>query len=319
MSTYGALSVLHPDYMLAFAGERLNGEFVGKYFIPDATVAKQEYRWRYHGVIGGMTPEVGENDIGPLIETRYEQRVGWVKHYKERTRVSKFTKDLERVNAVQDALKTLTNRFALRQESLRVNAIVDNCYATTVGAAAKNFFWIDCDDDASNWDVGSGPVDPVKQILAASKSIRKYALYPRGTDTIVGSPDVIEALKNSTGLRTWDRSGPLSANILKDGTLIASNVPGSQGRLAGHEVFESSAVILSDQEDEMSTLSPLLDKDVYVFRRGSDLGAMHTFRGLVTRSKNIDFADAIEIQVGGIMATDIFRPQLIYKIANAIA
>lgn len=63
---------------------------------------------------------------------------------------------------------------------------------------------------------------------------------------------------------------------------------------------------------------PLLDKDVYIFKRGEALGAMHVLKGLFTRSKKKLMRDATEIQVGGIMWPDIFRPQFIYCIKNAV-
>jgi len=316
--TFQNLSILHPDYLLPIALKQLQGEFVGKYFFPDRPVTNFTYRWRYYGVVGGMTPEVGENDKGPLNHTRYEQRVGRVHIYKERDLISDYTDYVEARNIVRDSIQNLTERFALRQEYLRVNAIVNACFAnTSIYAGTKGYFWQDNNDDGSNWEGGSGPSDPLKQIIVASKHIKKYAKVQ--TDTIIGSPDVIQALKTNTGLKQWDRSGPLVMRLYKENELIESAVPGSAGRIAGHEVFEVNASILSDQSNVESNLSPLLDKDVYIFKRGEALGALHVLKGLFTRTKKKLMRDATELQVGGIMYPDVFRPQFIYGIKNAIA
>jgi len=319
--TFENLSILHPDYMLPIALKRLQGEFVGKYFLPDRAVRNIVYRWKYYGVIGGMTPKVAENDKGPLTHTRYEQRTGRVEPYKERDLVSDFTDLVEGRNIVRDTIENLTQRFALRQEYLRINAIVNACYMnSTVGSVAadsEGYFWVDLDDGGRNWSGGSGAVDPVKDLIHARTQIKKYAkVIP---DTMICSPDVVEALKNNTGMKQWDRFGAMMRRVVKDGKLaFESEVPGSVGKIAGLEIFEVNADVLSDQEDEHSALTPIMGNDAYIFKRGPELGAMHVLKGLFTRSKHKQMRDATEIQVGGIMACDIFRPQFIFCLKNVV-
>jgi len=317
--TFEGLSILHPDYMLPIALKRLQGEFVGKYFLPDRQVKNLTYRWRYYGVVGGMTPKVAENDKGPLIHTRYEQRVGRVEPFKERDLVSDFTDMVEGRNIVKDSVENLTERFALRQEWLRIHAIIDACYMNipAVASDAENYFWVDLDNGGKNWEGGSGPVDIVKDLIHAKTNVKKYAkVVP---DTMLCSPDVVEAIKNNTGMKQWDRYGPLTQRLIKDDNMIETNVPGSHGRLAGLEIFEANADILTDNEDEKSALTPIVGDDAYIFKRGKQLGAMHVLKGLFTRSKHKLMRDATEIQVGGIMACDIFRPQFIFGYKNAVS
>jgi len=313
----GNLSILHPDYILPIALKKLQGLFVGKYFFPDAPVSKPEFVWRYYGKIGAMTPEVAENDIGPLDATEYEERVGRTRFYKERGMVSDFTSVIDTRNIVRDVTEHLTEKFALRVEALRIGAIVNNAFSTTVGATAKSYFYIDCDDDNSNWKGGTGAVDPVNQILDAQERITTYAKVQ--LDTAIASPEAIAALKKIIPLKEWQRSGPLSVEILRDGKLFNPTVPGSVGRLAGIEFFEVNASVLASQANPSGALTKLLDKDVYMFKRGSDLARMFVFRGLGVRTKKDLFADATQLQVHGAMYPYVLRPQFIYTIKNAVA
>lgn len=312
---WASSSILHPNYLLPIVLKRLQGSFVGKFFFPDVPVENIEYGWYYYGTIGGMTPEVGENDPGTFTHTMYEKRVGMIKFYREKGKISHYARTPYIIrNRAQDEMQHLAERARLRLESLRINAIVNNAF-TSVGA--KDYFWKDCDDDNSNWIGGTGAVSIINDIIDANQRISEYAKVE--TDTILCGTRIAAAMKKNLELRDWDRAGPLSVNVIRDGKLIPTGVPGSIGRLAGHEVFSSNVSLLSDQSDEQSALTPLISDDVYIFKRGPELGKMHIFEGMKVLTKVDEMARETQTQLGFAVEPQIYRPQFIYTIANAIA
>lgn len=312
---WASSSILHPNYLLPIVLERLQGSFVGKFFFPDMPVENIEYGWYYFGTIGGMTPEVGENDPGTFTKTMYEKRVGQIRFYRERGKISHYARTPYIVrNRAVDEMNHLSMRAALRLESLRVNAIVNNAFSS---AGAKGYFWKDCDDDNSNWIGGTGHVSIIDDIIDGNQRVEEYGKAM--TDTILCGTRIAAAMKKNLELRDWDRAGPLSVNVIRDGKLIPTSVPGSIGKIAGHEVFSSNVSLLTDQSDENSALIPLVSDDVYMFKRGPELGRMHIFEGMKVLTKVEEFARETQTQLGYAVEPQIYRPQFIYTIANAIA
>jgi len=310
------LTPLHKDYILDKVLERLQGTFVGNMFIPERPVGNFEYSWLYYGEVGGMTPEVHELDIGPLVNTAYEKRTSRIDSYKERTRVSVFAREPYLIrNASQDAINNLSNRAALRLEALRIRAIVNGGFTS---ADDKGYYWKDCDDDDSHWVGGTGIRSIRKDCFNAIRLMQQYAKMT--PDTIIVSPEVATAVRESVELAEWQYSGPISQDIIKAGVLPGgrSLAEAYMGRLYGLDWFVVNASILSDNENPRSPLVPLLDRDAYIFKRGEDLGALHVFQGIKIDEKDEVFSNAREYQISMMMKADIFRPQFIHSLINVV-
>lgn len=313
--SWGSSAILQRAYLEPVALQRLRGMFVGKFFFPDQAVDNITYTWYYFGQLGLITPEVGENDPGPYTKTRYEQRTGRCRKYAERVRISTLAREpLIIRNRARDEMDELAVHVANRLNSLRINAIKNAGFFTT---GAKTYYWKDCDDDNSNWIGGSGNVNIINDIIDANQRIMEFG--KGNTDTILCSTAIAAEMKKSTELRDWERSGPLSVNVLRDNQLIPTNVPGSIGRIAGHEVFASNAQVLTDPKNPESALVNLVTDDVYIFERGARLAKMYVFQGMTIRRKELIFEDAVEVQAKFWVEPQVIRPQFIYKVGNAVA
>jgi len=318
--TLGNLTIIRPETMLDWIVKRINGQFVGNYFIPNKAVADTVYKWHYYGIIGGMTPEVGENEIGPLISTEYEQRTGRVKFYRERTQVSDYTNLIELFNVGQENSETLADRLSLRIEQSKIGAIVQNANRTT---EAKGYFWKDCSDDGSHIIGGTGNVSIIDTFIDAKQSISEYAkMQP---DTVLIGTRLAAAIQKAVEFNQWDRRGPMAQQMPQTGKLEGLEMPTNPmeqvniGRLAGLEIFVSNASILSDLSNPRSPLIPLVENDMYIFRRGQDLGACNVFIGINVENERQKFARMTEYQIETAFRCNVKRPQLIYTVANAIA
>jgi len=324
--------MLQKEEILDMMLKRLQGKFIGNYFIPNRTIDSIVYLWHYYGVIGGMTPEVGENDIGPLADTEYEERTGRVKFYRERINISDYTSRVTFRNVLNDKLDFLTDRMALRLEYLKVMGIVSNAYSS---AQAENYYYHNCNTKGDHWIGGGGAVDILSQFIDGCQRASEYAKVRH--DTAIMGTRLVAALNKSVEWRDWERKGPMSVQIAKEGGIIGTgwdpqgklsqntgkevvtvDMPGSIGKIGGIEIFESNVSILADQSNTRSALQPLLDRDVYFFKRGSDLGYANVFLGIGVDEERIKFAHKTEYQIETALKVNIHRPQFIYTIKNAI-
>jgi hypothetical protein len=91
------------------------------------------------------------------------------------------------------------------------------------------------------------------------------------------------------------------------------------GNVAGHEIFISSAYVLVNNDDDDSDLIPIIDKDVYIFKRGEKLGRTVFFEKPQFRSKPPDqFSDTQEWQFRMSLVPIIYRRNLIWTYRNAV-
>lgn len=307
------------DWMI----KRLQGSFVASEFLPTTTTMKDVFKYFLRGIIGGQTPEVGENDEGPLIHTEYEQRTASTKYYRERTAVSNYANGatIDFADLVQDDINFLSDRKALRIESERINAITS---AALTATQWKNKFWVDLNEGSRNWSGGQGSASVVDDLLDGVARIRKYARMP--PNTLLCGTEAALALQKNTETKDWSRQGPIANQRVREGKTLDIEQPLSSredaqlGKIAGLEVFVSSAVTLVDEDDLHSDLTPLLENDVYIFRRGTDLGRTVFFETPNIRTKPVDnFRRMQEWQIGSAFVPVIYRPHLIYKITNAVA
>lgn len=303
--------------------DRLQGAFVASEFLPTTTTGNTVFKWFYRGIIGGMTPEVGENDYGDMIHTEYEQRSAQSRFYRERTAVSLYADSatIDFADLVRDDINMLSDRLALRLESIRINAITG---AVNLAAGWNNRFWTNLAVGGREWVGGVGAVSIIDDIIDAQERISKYARMP--TDSILCGTRVAAALQKNIETRDWDRKGPMSLEIAREGTMLGIKQPTSNreqaniGRLAGHEVYVSSAVTLVDEQDVRSNLQPLVEDDVYIFKRGEALGRTVFFETPNLRTKPVDnFGRLQEWQIGMSCVPVIYRPQLVYAYLNVIA
>ena len=303
--------------------DRLQGSFVAGDFLPFTTTGNTVFKWFYRGIIGGMTPEVGENDYGEMIHTEYEQRSATVHHYRERTAVSLYANDatIDFADLVRDDVNFLTDRLALRLESSRINAIIG---AVNLAAGWEERFWTNLAVGGRQWVGGAGAVSIIDDIIDARERIAKYSRMH--TDTILCGTRIAAGLQKNVETRDWDRKGPMSLEIAKEGTMLGITQPKSNreqaniGRLAGHEVYVSSAATLVNEDDLHGGLTPLMDNDVYLFKRGTDLGRTVFFETPNMRTKAPDqFGRLQEWQIGASFEPIVYRPQLVYAYRNCIA
>lgn len=312
--------MLQEEYVLGAIIERLNGHFIGKELFPAIPVSSDVYKWYYKNVVGGMTGEVDENDIGDLVDTEYEQRSGQTTFYRERTPLSDYAeKAVSIVDLAQDKINTLAQRAALRLESLRVNAIIA---ARQVAALNHLQYWTDLSVGGRNWIGGAGAVSILDDIIDGHQRIAYYARM--NTDVLICGSEIAAAMVKNVETKNWDRKGPMSTSVATEGTQHGITQPLTErdaaniGRIAGHEVYVSNAVVLSNPKDKDSDLVPLLRNDVYLLASGLQLGFMATFEPIQLLTKDHDaFARMQEWQIGFSCAPTLWRPQGIYTLANA--
>jgi hypothetical protein len=320
------------DWMI----KRLNGTFVASEFLPITNTGNTTFKWHYKGHYGGMTPEVGENDAGDYYHTVHEERVARTRYYRERVQVSCYVQPQSNIIAytdlVQDDLEDLTERGALRLEYARINAIQTAAYA---GAAHQNRFWINQSVLGGEWVGGAGSVSIINDIVKARKNIGKYGkIMP---DTLLCGPDIAEALITNVETKDWDRKGPMALELARLGMMNGIGLPTTNrpdtgsipitdrmeaniGKLAGCEVFVSNATLLTDQENPRSQHTPILDDDVYIFKRGTKLGRTVFFETPEMRSKPEDIhTDTQDWQYRMSFTPVVYRPQLIFHYSNCIA
>jgi hypothetical protein len=307
------------DWMI----KRLQGSFVASDFLPTTTTQRDVFKYFLRGIIGGQTPEVGENDKGDLIHTEYEQRSASTKYYRERTSVSTYANQatIDFADLVQDDINFLTDRGALRLESERINAITTSALTATQW---KNKFWSDLNEGSRNWSGGSGSVSVIDDLLDAVARIRKYSRMP--PDTLLCGTEAALALQKNTETKDWFRQGPIANQRVQEGRTLGIEQPLSDrenaqlGRIAGLEVYVSSAVTLVDEEDIHSDLQPLLENDVYIFKRGTDLGRTVFFEPPTIITDPVDrMSRSQEWQFGMAFIPVVYRPELIYKYENVVA
>ena len=144
--TLASTRLLQDSVVMDWMIKRLNGSFVAKDFLPTTTSANDTFKWFYKGTVGGMTPEVGENDPGQLFHTEHEQRTARTKYYRERVGISLYAQNTINItDLAQDNINDLTDRMALRLESLRISAISGAVNMTITGDYATDsdnyFYW----------------------------------------------------------------------------------------------------------------------------------------------------------------------------------
>ena len=316
----GETRMLQQEYVLGAIIERLNGHFIGKELFPAVPVESDIFKWAYKNVVGGMTGEVDENDIGDMVDTEYEQRGGNTTFYRERTPLSEYARNaVSMVDLAQDKINTLAQRAALRIESLRINAIIG---ARQVAAGNHLQYWTDLSVGGRNWIGGGGAVSILDDIVDGHTRIAFYARM--NTDILICGSEIAGAMQKNIEAKNWDRKGPMALEYAKEGTQHGIQQPTTEreaaniGRIAGHEVFVSNAVVLSNPKDKDSALVPLLRNDVYLIASGLQLGFMATYEPIQLLTKDYDaFARMNEWQIGYSCGPVIWRPQGIYTIANA--
>ena len=305
----------------------IQGSFIAQDFLPMTGTNNLAFKWGYNGAIGGMTPQSSENDAGSMIHVTYRQNAALCQDYRERTALSLRTQDIDLIDVAKDNITNLADRAALRLESLRINAITA---AAITSAISHGFFWRDLNLGGRNWVNGPGAVSIIDDVVDARKQIARYTRMR--TDTIICGEEVAASMTKNIETKNWDRKGPMSLEIAKEGTMQGVDFPTSGGneagnteraqanigRIAGHEVFVSNAVVLSNQDDPESALIPLLDHDVYIFKRGERLGRTVFYETPQMISKEPDtFTRTQEWQLSMCLVPVIYRPQLIFTYRNA--
>jgi len=325
--TYQGLVMWQRQEIMGWMLNYIQGSFIAGDFLPMTTTKNLAFKWGYNGAIGGMTPQSAENEKGPMFHVTYRQQSAMCNDYRERTALSLRTQDIDLIDAAKDNIQNLAERAALRLESLRINAITA---AAVTSAASHGFFWRDLNLGGRNWVNGPGAVSIIDDIVDARKQISRYTRIR--TDTIICGEEVAAAMIKNIETKNWDRKGPMSQEIAKEGTMQGVNFPTSEGneagnseraqanigRIAGHEVFVSNAVVLANQDDPDSALLPLLDHDVYIFKRGQRLGRTVFFETPQMIAGEPDtMARTQEWQISMCLVPVVYRPQLIFTYRNA--
>jgi len=326
-ATHAGMVMFQKQVIMGWMIRQLQGSFIAGDFLPITTTSNTSFKWNYNGAVGGMTPEVGENDAGPMIHLTYRQNSATTHDYRERTAISLRVKEIESVDVAKDNIQNLADRVALRLESLRINAITQNAITA---AGAHGMFWRDLSLGGRQWVNGVGAVSIIDDIVDARKCISRYTRMR--TDTIICGDEIAAAMIKNIETKNWDRKGPMSQEIAKNATMQGVDFPVTEGdesggnsraeanigRIAGHEVFVSSACVLANQDDEQSLLVPILDHDVYIFKRGPRLGRTVFYETPQMLGKEPDiFTRTQEWQVSMNLVPVIYRPQLIFTYRNA--
>jgi hypothetical protein len=327
VTTHKGLIMFQKQTIMGWMISQFQGSFVAEGFLPVTTTSNTSFKWGYNGVIGLMTPEVGENEAGPMIQTQYRQNSAITRDYRQRTAISLRVKDIDAIDAARDNINTLADAIALRLESLRINAITTSAITT---APANGFFWRDLSIGGRQWVGGAGAVSIIDDIVDARKSISRNARMR--TDTVLCSDEIAAAMIKNIETKRWDRVGPMAEELPKNATMQGVNFPVTEGnesgtteraqanigKIAGHEVFVSNACVLANQDDVNSALAPLVDHDVYIFKRGPRLGrtVFYEFPQMLGKEPDI-FTRTQEWQSSMCLVPVVYRPQLIFTYRNA--
>lgn len=329
-ATHAGMVMLQKQVAMSWMINYIQGAFVAGEFLPVTTTTSPTFKWFYNGAIGGMTPAVGENDAGPMIHVQYRQNAGICVDYRERTGISLRVQNesIAWGDVARDNINYLGERVSTRLESLRINAITAAAIRTP---ASRTFYWEDLSIGGRQWVGGGGAVSIRDDIIHARKHISRNARLR--TDTILVNDELAAAMITNVEAKNWDRLGPMAQQPFKDATLEGVDFPTSGGneggvseraqanigKIAGHEVFVSNAVVLSDPEDETSALTQILGNDVYIFKRGERLGRTVFFETPQLLSKVPDpFTRTQEWQVSMCLVPIVYRPQAIFTLANAV-
>jgi len=326
-ATHAGMVMFQKQVIMDWMISQLQGSFVAKDFLPVTTTSNTSFKWGYNGAIGGVTPEAGENESGPMIHVSYRQNSAVTKDYRERTSISLRVKDISAVDVARDNINNLTDRLALRLETLSLGAIMTNAITT---APAHGFFWRDLSIGGRQWVNGVGAVSIIDDVIDAQKCISRYTRMR--TDTILCGDEVAASIRKNVETKRWDRVGPMSVDLPKSGTMQGLDVPSTEGNesgqserakanignIAGHEIFVSNAVVLTNPDDQQSAVVPILDHDVYIFKRGPRLGRMvyYEFPQMLGKEPDV-FARTQEWQISACLVPVVYRPQLIFTYRNA--
>ena len=327
-ATHAGMVMFQKQTIMGWMIAQLQGSFVAESFLPVTTTSNTSFKWGYNGAVGGMTPEVGENDMGPMIHVSYRQASATTKDYRERTAISLRVQDIDAIDVAKDNIDNLANRMALRLETLRIGAIMTNAVTS---AAAHGFFWRDLSIGGRQWVNGVGAVSIIDDIVDARKNISRYTRMR--TDTILCGDEVAASIIKNIETKRWDRVGSMADELPKNATMQGTNFPSTEGgesgqtneraqanigKIAGHEIFVSNAVILTNPDDENSPTVPLLDHDVYIFKRGPRLGrtVFYEFPQMLGKEPEI-FSRTQEWQGSMCLTPLVYRPQLIFTYRNA--
>jgi hypothetical protein len=325
--TYQGLVMWQRQEIMGWMLNYIQGSYIADGFLPMTTTGNLAFKWGFNGAIGGMTPQSAENDAGSMIHVTYRQQTAMCQDYRERTALSLRVQDIDLIDVAKDNIQNLSDRLALRLESLRINAITAAAANT---AASHGFFWRDLNIGGRNWVNGPGAVSIIDDVVDARKQISRYTRMR--TDTIICGEEIAAAMIKNIETKRWDRVGPMAQELPKNATMQGVDFPTSGGneagqseraqanigRIAGHEVFVSNAVVLANQDDPDSALLPLLDHDVYIFKRGERLGRTVFYETPSMTSKEPDvFTRTQEWQISMCAVPIVTRPQLIFTYRNA--
>jgi hypothetical protein len=307
--------------------QRLKGKFVGNFFIPNVSTATLRYLWYYYGRIGGMTPQVSENEIGQEITQEFEHRSSRVYFYRENAGISEYSLRAGTLitTLVDKVVDLLSSRAALRIEYEKLKAILNGGFNYD---AFNNVYYTDLSTGNRQWIGGTGAVDSQTDMTNAKSRLFTYAFVE--PDTMLINPAVYAYLVKTYA--RWDRHGPISQSVITDGT-IPNGRPqdqadkGSVGRLFGLEVFVSNLMAYGTQSDYSKKhddrvkkrLAPIVGNNVYIFKRGPDLAEAHFFNQVNVISEPIRRAHKTVYQIDFAFNVNIYRPQLIYTIKNVVA
>lgn len=325
--TYQGLIMWQRQEVMGWMLNYIQGAFIADGFLPMTTSRSMTFKWGYNGAIGGMTPQSSENDAGNMTHVTYRQDSAMCIDYRERTALSLRTQEIDQIDVAKDNIVNLSERLTLRLESLRINAITSSAVTSAV---SHGFSWRDLNIGGRNWVNGPGAVSIIDDIIDAQKQVARYQRMR--TDTIICGEEVAAAMRKNIETKRWDRVGPIAQQYVNQDNFNGIGFPTSEGneggmseraqanigRLAGHEVYVSNAVVLANQDDPGSALIPLLDHDVYIFKRGERLGRTVFFETPQMIGKDPDvFTRTQEWQVSMCCIPVVYRPGLIFTYRNA--
>ncbi|MHA1368142.1 MAG: hypothetical protein ACTSRA_00315 [Promethearchaeota archaeon] len=297
--THLANTALHPRVILAIAVKRAQGAMISTDFLPERPVNNKVFEYREYGQtdreIGTLAPEVNEGDTTPLDKLGYEMRVKRAKEIRLGTLITEQAQKFLFRDVVKDHVTYITDRIALKQESMAFDELFE---VSSVTGALKT-----TKDLTTSWDETDAEI--LNDLADAKKRFRDIAhVIP---DSLVVGSDGENALLKSVEMKLWRYSGPFTQTPIIEGTI---------GRLRGLDVWVTDAVKLKDNTDPTAGLIPIVQDRVLVTRRGPDLGFTAIAEPFNSRRIPKPGRRSIMLQMFKTFLPVIIRPRRIYIINN---
>lgn len=299
--TWRATMALHPRVILAIAIKRAQGLMISTEILPERPVTNRVFEYREYGQtdreIGGMAPKVEEGDTTPLDKLTYEVRVKRCDEVREGTLISEQAQKFLFRDVVRDHVTYITDRIALRQESMAFDEITERTSTTGQLKGATTLA------STYEWDGANGSV--LDNFANAKKFLRDQG-HVIPTDVILGTDGENKILK-ATELRNWSYAGPFGQKPITEGSI---------GRVFGLDVWVTDSVKLSNENDPTSGLIPILQDKAIVLRRGPDLGMTAVAEPFTSRRIPIPNRRGVMLQMFKTFLPVVQRPRRIYIINN---